>query len=122
MAENVVMTEVGFAELEARFHPSREVFRMRNGRSQQRAVYSHKKLCFVATDKEYLVRLLYELSEREDCHWTKYSIDPKDGMYLGRAFMTNDRIVGELWDKYKRDAKLMCSVQDDDFTLPFRSG
>jgi hypothetical protein len=41
-------------------------------------------------------------------------------MYLGRCFMTEERLVGELWARFKEDPKLLCSVQDDDFTAPYR--
>lgn len=44
--------------------------------------------------------------------------DPRHrgGMSLDRAFFR----VGELWARYKTDRKLFCSLQDDDFTVPFR--
>jgi hypothetical protein len=41
-------------------------------------------------------------------------------MYLGRCFMSDEQTIGELWDEYKRHPKLMCSVQDDDFTHAHR--
>ena len=59
--------------------------------------YSQKKLCFVATDQALLVRVLSELADRPDCHYVKYSIEPRDGMYLGRCFLLNDQEVGTLW-------------------------
>ena len=121
MMADSTMKGLALTEIEALFEPNHDVFRARWGPSGKGGAHSHRKLCFVATDREYLVRLLHELSERDDCHFTKYSVEAKDGMYLGRAFMKDDRIVGDLWDKYKRDPKLMCSVQDDDFTLSFRS-
>lgn len=80
----------------------------------------NKKLCFVATDQTFLVALLTELSDRDDCWAVKYSVEPRDGMYLGRCFLRDAQTVGELWDEYKRHPKLMCSVQDDDFTGSFR--
>ncbi len=50
----------------------------------------------------------------------KYSREPRDGMYLGRAHVRDPVLVGELWARYKVDKKLFCSVQDDDFTVLFR--
>ena len=98
------------------------VFMKRNGRGQSSSgSYSNKKLCFVATDKMILAELLLELSEREDCYGVKYSVQPRAGMFLGRCFMTEDQVVGELWVKYKPHPKLMCTVQDDDFTSEFRN-
>lgn len=79
-----------------------------------------KKLCFVATDKAYLIAFLERLLERDDCFWVKYSPESHDGMYLGRAFLTDPRAVGEVWRDTKHDPKLFCSVQDDDFVLTFR--
>ena len=81
---------------------------------------SHKKLCFVATDQGLLARVLGELADRPDCYYVKYSIEPRDGMYLGRCFLLDDQQVGTLWREYKKHARMMCTVQDDDFTLPFR--
>lgn len=82
--------------------------------------YCNKKLCFTATDQAYLVGVLRELSDHELCHRVKYSREPRDGMYLGRAFFRDPVLVGELWARYKTDSKLFCSVQDDDFTILFR--
>ena len=79
-----------------------------------------KKLCFVATDQALLADVLGQLAERPDCHYVKYSVIPRDGMYLGRCFLTDQHEVGVLWAKYKAHPRLFCSVQDDDFTAPFR--
>jgi hypothetical protein len=92
----------------------------RDGPAAARGRYSNKKLCFVATDLAHLVKVLTELSDDEGCFWVKYSPEPRDGMYLGRCFMDDERRVGELWARFKTDPKLLCSVQDDDFTAPFR--
>lgn len=81
---------------------------------------SQRKLCFTATDKEALARLLHELSERADCYYVKHSIEPRDGMYLGRCFLTTDEAVGRAWAELKTHPKFFTSVQDDDFTEPFR--
>jgi hypothetical protein len=83
--------------------------------------YCHTKLCLVATDLAYLVRTLEALAARGDCFWVKHSHEPRDGMYLGRAFFTEARAVGELWAGFKRDPKLFCSMQDDDVALAYRS-
>ncbi len=96
-------------------------FKCANGPALQKGYYCQKKLCFVATDCAYLVSVLETLLQRDDCFWVKYSPSPKDGMHLGRAFMTNPHAVGSLWQRYKNDDKLMCSVQDDDFVATFRS-
>ena len=80
----------------------------------------NKKLCFVATDQALLAEVLQQLADRPDCYYVKYSIEPRDGMYLGRCFLTDEHEIGVLWAKYKRHPRLFCSVQDDDFTAPFR--
>lgn len=82
--------------------------------------FSQKKLCFIATDQALLMHVLSELADRSDCYYVKYSIEPRDGMYLGRCFLLNDQEVGILWREYKRHRRMMCNVQDDDFTLAFR--
>jgi len=84
------------------------------------AEYSIKKLCLVATDRKHLARTLFRLSQRLDCYYVKYSTRPKDGMYLGRCFLLLDDAVGELWLELRSDPRLMCSVQDDEFTARFR--
>jgi hypothetical protein len=96
-------------------------FQIRNGRGRQPEVaYSNKKLCFVATDQQFLAQLLRELADREDCYFVKFTTEPKDGMYLGRCFLVTDAAVGGLWRQYKVHPRLMCTVQDDDFTEKFR--
>jgi hypothetical protein len=79
-----------------------------------------KKLCFVATDPALLADVLSELAARPDCVFVKYSTYQKDGMYLGRCFLTNELEIGMLWARYKEHPRLFCSVQDDDFTARFR--
>jgi hypothetical protein len=82
--------------------------------------FCNKKLCFTATDQAFLIELLAELAALPDCRYVKYSIEPRDGMYLGRCFMVTEERVGELWARYKQHPKLFCSIQDDDFTERFR--
>jgi hypothetical protein len=81
---------------------------------------SQKKLCFVATDQELLADVLRQMAERLDCCYVKYSVYPRDGMYLGRCFLIDEHEVGLLWAEYKAHPRLFCSVQDDDFVAPFR--
>ena len=109
------------SELEAHFRASGK-FMTRDGRARRSGLtaYINQKLCLVATDKEYLVGVLYEASDAPDCFYVKYLVNPKDGMYLGRIFVTTRAAVGERWARYKVDRKLMCTVQDDDYLQPFR--
>ena len=80
----------------------------------------NKKLCFVATDQALLADVLLQLAERPDCYYVKYSVHPRDGMYLGRCFLMDEHEVGVVWAEFKAHPRLFCSVQDDDFTAPFR--
>ena len=82
--------------------------------------YCQKKLCLVATDRDYLVRVLEEFLARDDCYYVKYSPEPRDGMHLGRIFLTDVREVGAAWSRLKKDPKLFCSIQDDDLTIGYR--
>ena len=79
-----------------------------------------KKLCFVATDQALLADVLRRLAERPDCFYVKYSLYQKDGMYLGRCFLLDEHAVGVLWAESHAHPRLFCSVQDDEFTAPFR--
>ena len=54
-------------------------FFCRDGKGRSQIGKSNKKVCFVATDQEFLSQTLYELSQRPDCYFVKYSADPKDG-------------------------------------------
>jgi hypothetical protein len=79
-----------------------------------------KKLCFVATDQALLADVLAQLAERPDCYYVKYSVYPRDGMFLGRCFVIHEHEVGVLWAAFKGHPRLFCTVQDDEFTAPFR--
>jgi hypothetical protein len=68
---------------------------------------SQKKLCFVATDQELLADVLGQLAERPDCVYVKYSVHPRDGMYLGRCFLEYDHEVGLLWARFKEHPRLL---------------
>ena len=81
----------------------------------------NKKLCFVGTDKELVASVLDELASLEACYWVKYTVADKEGMFLGRCFLTDAELLGQLWDKYKKHPRLMCTLQDDDFTARFRT-
>ena len=83
--------------------------------------FCQKKLCFVATDQLLLAELLGQLADRPDCCYVKYSVRQRDGMYLGRCFLLDEQEVGALWAKYKTHPRMMCSVQDDEFTRSFRA-
>lgn len=80
----------------------------------------NKKLCFAATDLPFLVGLLHELCEHPQAFFVKFSPRPRDGMYLGRCFFMDEELVGRTWAEYKGHPKVFCSIQNDDFTLPWR--
>jgi hypothetical protein len=84
--------------------------------------YSQKKVCLAATDREFLVRFLYEVSLRDDCYYVKFSTRPRDGMYLGRCFLATDHAAAQLCQDLKAHPKFLVSIQDDDFFNQFRSG
>ena len=50
----------------------------------------------------------------------KYSVVARDGMYLGRCFLTSDEAAGLLCQEYKGHPKLMVAIQDDDFFNAYR--
>jgi hypothetical protein len=86
----------------------------------------HGRRCFgsgelVATDRGFLIELLYQLSLRDDCCSVKYSTFSRDGMYLGRCFLASDAAAGRLCAEHKTHPKLMVSIQDDDFFEPYRA-
>lgn len=108
-------------DLESRFTPSHGgIFMERFGPVGEGNPFSQKKVCLVATDQEYLVRFLYELSLREDCYYVKYSTRPRDGMYLGRCFLETDEDAAMLCQDLKAHPKFLVSLQDDDFFATFR--
>ena len=95
-------------------------FQCADGPAFAKGYYCQKKLCVVATDRAYLIGVLESYLKREDCLFVKYSPEPRDGMHLGRVFLTDARVVGAEWAKLKKDPKLFCNVQDDDFTVSYR--
>lgn len=84
------------------------------------ASFCKNKLCLVSTDKTFLAQTLYDLSLRPDCYFVKLTHTPRDGMFLGRCFLMTPDAVGHLWARLKPHPKLMCTVQDDEFTERFR--
>jgi len=95
-------------------------FMFRYGGAGPSVARSEKKVCFVATDRTFLIGLLYQLSLRDDCCSVKYSTFSRDGMYLGRCFLASDAAAGRLCAEYKTHPKLMVSIQDDDFFNAYR--
>ena len=82
--------------------------------------HSEMKVCIAATDRDYLVRFLYELSLRDDCYYVKYSTRARDGMYLGRCFMQTNDVAAKLCQDLKSHPKFLVSLQDDQFFASFR--
>lgn len=83
--------------------------------------YSNKKLCFTATDKEFLAALLYNLSLRPECYFVKLTAEPREGMYLGRCFAVDDDTAARWWREFKPHPRMMCNLQDDDFVEKYRA-
>jgi hypothetical protein len=104
------------------FYPlMNNIFQARRGPAHEKgAAYCHAKLCFVATDQEVLRKTLLELSLEPDCFFVKYDTNPRDGMYRGRCFFMTPEKIGKTWAFYKGHPKLICSVQDDEFTGSWR--
>jgi putative acetyltransferase len=96
-------------------------FRQRVGPRGPRVAHSSKKVCLVATHANFLVDLLYGISQRDDCYYVKYGLVVRDGMVLGRCFMSSDAAAAKLCEALKGHPRLMVSVQDDDFFKPFRT-
>jgi hypothetical protein len=115
--------EMAMSQIDRQFRPTLNgVFMERCGPAWHRwAQCCNKKLCFVANDKAYLAYFLGRLADRPDCYYVKYSVRPRDGMYLGRCFLMDEHAVGMLWAECKEDPRMFCSVQDDDFTAPYRT-
>ena len=107
-------------QLEGRFHATHGGNFMSRAGVAASAARSEEKVCFVATDKAFLVALLYELSLRPDCCFVTYSARVRDGMYLGRCFLTTDQEAARLCQRYKVHPKLMVTLQDDAFFNAFR--
>ncbi len=96
-------------------------FLKRNGPAHEAGNYCNKKLCFTSTAIAPMARLLYELSLRTDCYTVKLDHEVgRHGMVRGRCFLTSEEAVAELWPKYKVTDDVLCTVQDDDFTVRFR--
>jgi putative acetyltransferase len=96
-------------------------FMDRIGPYGREAPRSNKKLCIVATDLCLLVDMLYGLSLRPDCAFVKYGTYERDGMYLGRVFLATDAAAAQLCEALKGHARVLVSVQDDDFFNAFRT-
>jgi len=109
-------------ELDPRFEPAESgPYMKRDGPARARGEEAcRQKLCLVATDRQLLANVLHDLSLEENCFFVKLSINPTDGMYLGRCLLTSAERVGHLWAELKQHGRLFCSVQDDDFVAPFR--
>jgi len=105
------------------FHSVRKgVFMARDGAARASGeAKCNKKICFTATNLPLLARLLRELSDHPKAFFVKFSTRPRDGMYLGRCFFTDEETVGETWARYKAHPEVFCNIQDDDFTIGWRS-
>ncbi len=95
----------------------------RVGLAQARGMKStcKKKVCFVSSDKDFLLDLLLKMSNDNDCHEVKYSVEERGGSHFGTASFTNESSAGDMWARYKAHPKVWATIQDDEFCEPFRS-
>ncbi len=104
------------------FEPDGRGFLSYEGAAKKRGdKLCQKKLCFVSTDLDAIGEILLELIGRPDCYYAKVDAERgRHGMYRGRLFLTDPVAVGNLWKKYRVSERLLCMVQDDDFTIDYR--
>lgn len=96
-------------------------FMARDGAARtEQAAFCNTKLCFSATDLTLLADVLAMLAERPTAWFVKFSTRARDGMYLGRCFFADADSVGATWAEFKAHPRLLCSLQDDDFSRAWR--
>lgn len=95
----------------------------RMGLAQTRGMKStcKKKVCFVSMDKDFLMDVLLKMSNDNDCHEVKYSIEGRGGNHFGVASFTNESSVGDMWARYESHPKMWVTIQDEEFCDPYRS-
>jgi hypothetical protein len=80
------------------------------------------KLCLTSTQMAPMARALFELSNRDDCFVVKMDAAVLgNGMVRGRCFLTSVEAVAEVWRAYKVTPTLLCTIQDDNFTVTHRT-
>ncbi|HHO54602.1 MAG TPA: hypothetical protein ENK18_27940 [Deltaproteobacteria bacterium] len=95
-------------------------FLLRHGPAIDR-IYPDRKICFFARDPELLGEILDRLADRPDCAAVGLAVEPRDEIYLGRAFFDGPEVVGEVWAAHKAHPRLHCSVHDDRLTAGWRA-
>jgi hypothetical protein len=82
--------------------------------------FSKTKVCMTCRHESVLRDLLLEIARNPGCYWVKMSVEPKDGMFLGRCFFTTSEMAGKMWARYRSHPLLLVNLQDDDFVSQFR--
>lgn len=116
------MSSIDRADPMSAFEPDGRGFLVRRGPAADRGeAKCEKKLCFTSTSLAPMAAVLYELSLRSDCWYTKFDATVgTHGMVRGRCFLTSEAAVIEVWRTYKVTDDLLCTVQDDEFINPRR--
>ena len=98
-------------------------FMYRAGIAKQRGVRNlcRKKACFVTSDQTFLMNVLYDLSNAQDCFEVKFSSSSREGCYIGFCQFTNDVAVGDLWAQFESHPKMWIIVHDEEFCESYRS-
>ena len=102
------------------WYREQKTFLCKDGPAKATDLHCNKKLCLASTDLDLLINLLEKFVTLEDCLWVKYSEKGRGGIYFARAFFNNKERIGKLWAKFKLHPKLICNIQDDDFSKPYR--
>lgn len=85
------------------------------------AAFAAHKLCLYAAEQGALLEVLDELLSEPTAYYGKVSNERRGGgVYEGRAFFATPDAAGRAWARLKKDPRVSCAVQDDDFVLPFR--
>ena len=79
-----------------------------------------RKVCFISSDKKYLLDLLHTISESNDCFEVKYLSAERKGTHIGMCLFTNDASVGDIWARHEENPQVWAFIPDDDFCAEYR--
>ncbi len=75
-----------------------------------------KKLCLYSSDRQFMLDLLHELSQANDCFEVKLRRNDRNSICFGQCYFTNESAVGDAWAQYESHPKVWVAIHDDEFT------
>ena len=81
----------------------------------------NENLNFYSTDMQFIIDLMYNFSNENDCYEVKVAKVDQGGIYQAECHFTNESALGDLWAKYVSHPKVCVAYSNFAKLAPYRA-